>query len=325
MHKNETIGHSLLALAALMILPSANAYAGPCGNYTTVGSLCERTVVLGWGTAGQGTRSVIEFISRPQAAGTVTFQFNQLSSSLGSSYGGYFGVTMSVGGAAAATYANGQIPPITLQPGNLSQAVVSQTCFNSSCNVTPPAGLVSNMFSMQLTMIANSGADLDATPLPLLTIQFLNGNGAVTFQEQEQALDVSAIGSAARASLNEGASAQGRYYAPNGALVQPFTAFSVTNPSSTSTLSASIVLYDFAGNLLATVPLPPLAPLAAAGYLLVGRNNGDPLGLMPFDTLLPSGADSIFHGVYGVQASGPVVFLSQEFYGNSMLNAFIVH
>jgi hypothetical protein len=287
--------------------------------------LCARTVVLGWGTAGQGTQSVIEFISRPQAAGSVTFQFNQLNSSLGSSYGGYFGITMKIGGTPAATYTNGQIPPVTLQPGNLSQAVVTQTCFNSSCNVSTPAGAVSNMFSLQLTIIANSGADLDATPLPLLTIQFLNNSGAVTFQEQEQALDTTAIASSARASVNEGASAQGRYYAPNGAALQPYTAFSVTNPSSTSTLTASILLYDFAGDLLATVPLPPLAPLAAAGYLLVGRSPTDPLGLFPFDTLLPSGPDSIFHGVYGVQANGPVVFLSQEFYGNSMLNAFIVH
>jgi hypothetical protein len=268
---------------------------------------------------------VIEFISRPQATGSVTFQFNQLSSSLGSSYGGYFGVTMSVAGAPAATFANGQIPSVTLQPGNLSQAVVTETCFNSSCNVTPPAGLVVNMFSTQLTIIANSGADLDITPLPLLTIQFLNNSGAVSYQEQEQALDVTAISTSARASVNEGASAEGRYYAPNGAFAQPFTAFSVTNPSPTSTLNASVVLYDFAGDLLATVPLPPLGPLAAAGYLLVERNPGDPLGLLPFDTLLPSGTDSIFHGVYRVQADGPVVFLSQEFYGNSMLNAFIVH
>jgi hypothetical protein len=304
---------SPFTLAALAMITSAAAFAGPCGNYVTVGSKCERAVVLGWGTAGQGTQSIIEFISRPQAAGSVTFQFNQLNSSLGTSYGGYFGITMSVAGASSGTYASGQIPSVTLQPGNVSRAIVTATCFNASCNVTPPAGLVSNMFSLQLTIIANTGADLDATPLPLLTIQFLNNNGAVTFQEQEQALDVSATGNSARASVNEGASAQGRYYAPNGALVQPYTAFSVTNPSPTSSLSASVVLYDFAGNLLATVPLPALPPLGAAGYLLVGRSSGDPLGLLPFETLLPSGADSIFHGVYGIQANGPVVFLSQEF------------
>jgi hypothetical protein len=325
MPKYKSIASSLLTFGAFVTIASAMASAASCGAYTPVGPLCERTVVLGWGTAGQGTRSVIEFISRPQATGSVTFQFNQLSSSLGSSYGGYFGVAMSVGGAPAATFANGQIPSLTLQPGNVTQAVVTETCFNASCNVTPPAGLVSNMFSLQLTILAASGADLDATPLPLLTIQFLNSTGAVNYQEQEQGLDASGIASSARTSVNEGASAQGRYYAPNGAFVQPFTAFSVTNPSATSTLNASIVLYDFAGDLLATVPLPTLAPLAAVGYLLVGQSPGDPLGLIPFDTLLPSGADSIFHGVYGVQANGPVVFLSQEYYGNSMLNAYIVH
>jgi len=326
MQKHKSIAFSLLTVAAFVTVASATASAAACGNYTPVGPLCERTVVLGWGTAGQGTESVIEFISRPQTSGSVTFQFNQLSSSLGSSYGGYFGIVMSVGGTPAATFANGQIPSLTLQPGNVTQAVVTETCFNASCNVTPPAGLVSNMFSMQLTILAASGADLDATPLPLLTIQFLNSTGAVSYQEQEQALDIAAIGSSARASVNEGASAQGRYYAPNGAYLQPYTAFSVTNPSSTSTLTASIVLYDFTGFPLATVPLPPIPPLGAVGYLLIGRSPGDPLGVLPFDTLLNSGADGIFHGVYGItQANGPVVFLSQEYYGNSMLNAYIVH
>ncbi len=112
---------------------------------------------------------------------------------------------------------------------------------------------------------------------------------------------------------------------PTARWCSPTSAFSVTNPSSTAPLNASIVLYDFAGDLLATVPLPTLAPLAAVGYLLIGRTPGDPIGLIPFETLLPSGTDSIFHGVYGVQADGPVVFLSQEYYGNSMLNAYIVH
>jgi len=182
-----------------------------------------------------------------------------------------------------------------------------------------------NMFSMQMTITGASGSDLDLTPLPLLNVQFLN-QGQVSFQEQEEALDVTAIPTSARASVNEGAADFGRYYNPGGAgLTEPYTSFSVTNPSATASVSVTVNLYDFSGDVLASIPLPPLPPLSAAGYLLVGQSATDLLGLLPYDTLLPSGADDIFHGVYGVQANGPVIFLSQEFYGTSMLNAFIVH
>jgi hypothetical protein len=322
---SRIVSMQMKSVSLLVLMTSGVALAGSCENYTPVGQLCSRTVVFGWGTAGQGTQSVIDYISRPAASGPVTFQITQINSSLGTSYSGYFGITMSTGGAPASTYTSGTIPAATLQPGATSQTVVSQACFDSTCTAPAPFGAVANMFSVLLTITANTGADLDVTPLPLLTVQFLTTGADISFQEQEQALDVSAIGNSARASVNEGAADEGRYYYSGTALLEPYTAFSVSNPSATTPLSVTVVLYDFSGDSLASIPLPPLPPLGAAGYLLVGRTAGDALGLLPYDTLLPSGADEIFHGVYGAQANGPVVFLSQEFYGNSMLNAFIIH
>jgi hypothetical protein len=312
----------LLLLGAL--LTSGVAAAANCENYTPVGLQCSRTVIFGWGAAGLGTQSVIALVSRPTASGPVQFQITQINSSLGTGYTGFFGIALSANGGTASTYSSGTVPAVTLQPGTESLFMVSQTCFNAGCTASAAAGAVPNMFSMQLTVTANTGADLDITPLPLLTIQFITG-GKVTLQEQEQALDVTAIPSSGRTSLNEGAADADRYVSVGGAFTEPYTAFSVTNPSSTATLTSSIVLSDFSGNQLATIPLPALAPQAAVAYLLVGRSAGDSLGLLPYSTLLPAGADGAFHGVYGVQASGPVVFLSQEFYGNSMLNAYIVH
>ena len=312
----------LMLLGAL--LASGIAAAANCENYTPAGTQCSRTVIFGWGAAGLGTQSVIALVSRPAASGPVQFQIAQINSSLGTGYAGFFGISLSANGAPASTYTSGTVPAVTLQPGTESLFVVSQTCFNAGCTASAPAGAVSNMFSMQVTITANTGADLDVTPPPLLTVQFIT-SGQVTVQEQEQALDVTAIPSSGRTSLNEGAADEDRYVSVGGAYTTPYTAFSVTNPSSTATLTSEIVLSDFSGNQLASIPLPPLAPQAAVAYLLVGRNAGDSLGLLPYSTLLPAGADGIFHGVYGVRASGPVIFLSQEFYGNSMLNAYIVH
>ena len=315
-------------IGAVLFLTAAPASAASCGNYTPVGSLCSRTVYFGWGTAGSGTQSVLSFLARPAVSGPVTFQVTQISSSLGAGYAGFFGIMMSTNGGPAAVYTSGQVPSIVVQPGTLTQAVVAQTCFDITCASAAPGAFrgpqLPNMFSMQLTITAASGADLDLTPLPLLNVQFIS-SGQVSFQEQEQALDVTTIANSARASVNEGASDFGRYYNPGGGLIEPYTSFSVTNPSATSALSLTVNLYDFSGDLLASIPLPSLPPLGAAGYLLAGQNASDPLALLPWDTLLPSGADDIFHGVYGVQASGPVIFLSQEFYGTSMLNAFIIH
>jgi len=321
------------AIVAAGILAPTTARAANCENYTPAGQQCSRTVFFGWGTAGMTTQSVISFLSRPAASGPISFQITQVNSSLGSSYSGYFGITISANGAPPATMTASQIPPVVVQPGALSQVLVTQTCFDVTCTSNPPAAFtgpsVPNMFSMQLTITANSGADLDVTPLPLLTIQFLN-NGQVGFQEQEQAIDVTAIGNSARASVNEGAADFGRYFSSGGALIEPYTSFSVTNPSSTASLTVTVNLYDFSGDLLASIPLPALPTLAAAGYLLVGRNATDTLGLLPYDTLLPSADGETFHGVYGVVgtssgAPAPVVFLSQEFYGTSMLNAYIIH
>jgi hypothetical protein len=180
------------------------------------------------------------------------------------------------------------------------------------------------MFSILMTMTAASGADLDATPLPLLTVQFLN-NGLVTFEEQEQAVDAAFVRATSAATLDEGATTASRYLYTGAAVNLPYTAFSVSNPSATASVTAAIGVYDANGNPVSAVTLPAIPPLGAVGYLLVGRTPGDTLGLLPSSTAFTAGSDGIFHGTYGVvSSSGPVIFLSQEFYGSSMLNAFIV-
>jgi hypothetical protein len=285
-------------------------------------------VALGWGTAGAGTQSVITLLSSTAAVSPVIFAVSRLSSSQGASYTGYFGITESLNGAPSNIVTAAAFAPISVAPGLGAQVAIAQTCFDATCTVPPPAAFtgpfLSNMFSILMTITAASGADLDATPLPLLTVQFVS-NGLVTFQEQEQAVDITLVKATSGATLDEGATAATRYVYTGPAVNLPFTVFSVTNPSTTTTVTASVGVSDANGNPVSTVLLPPIPPLGAVGYLLVGRNSGDTLGLLPSGITLPAGPDGIFHGSYGVVAStGPVVFLSQEFYGSSMLNAFIL-
>src|ERR1019366_7587516 len=138
------------------------------------------------------------------AVSPVSYSFSRLSSSLGTSYTGYFGAMASVNGAPANIVTASSFSPISVAPGLGAQVALSQTCFDVNCVLAPPATFtgpfLSNMFSVLMTMTAASGADLDATPLPLLTVQFLS-NGLVTFQEQEQAVDVTALKTTSGATL----------------------------------------------------------------------------------------------------------------------------
>jgi len=321
---------SFVAFIVAAFAAMTPAAAANCENYAVSGSNCVRTVFLGWGTAGGGTQSVITLLSGLSASAPVTYAITKLSSSKGTSYSGYFGINAGLNGAAPSPVTASSFASVSVAPGSGAQVAVSQTCFDATCTVAPPAAFtgpyLSNMFSIMLTITASSGADLDVTPLPLLTIQFLNASGLVNFQEQEQAVDVTAVKTASTAIADEGATPASRYvYNSAGAVSQPFTVFSVTNPSTTATVTASISVYGENNNIVATVALPTLAPLGAAGFLLVGRSPGDTLGLLPSSTILPAGPDGIFHGTINVaNASGPIVFLSQEFFGDSMLNAFII-
>jgi hypothetical protein len=316
-------------LAVTCVISALPAMGASCGSYAVVGSNCVRTVVLGWGVAGGGAQSVITFLGNTAASAPVNFAISKLTSSLGTSYTGYFGVATTVNGVSTGSLTATTFTPVSVAPGLGGQVTISQTCFDANCVNAPPATFtgpfLSNMFSMVMTMTAASGADLDVTPLPLLTVQFLDANGLVTFQEQEQAVDVGSVRATSAATFSEGAAAASRYVYTGNAVDLPFTAFSVSNPSATTSVRASIAVNYANGNPVTTVALPSIPPLGAVGYLLMGRTPGDPLGLLPANVNFTAGADGIFHGTYGVVgASGPVIFLSQEFYGSSMLNAFIV-
>lgn len=318
-------------LLSLLLLAAAgtHAYAANCGSYTAVAAGCARTVFLGWGASGLGAQSVITLLSSPSASAPVSYAVAKLSSSKGTSYSGYFGIAASANGAAPNIVTAATFPALSVPPGAGGQITVLQTCFDATCIAGPPAAFAGpylpNMFSVLMTVTGASGGDLDLTPLPLLTIQFLDATGSVTFQEQEQAVDVTAIKTTSGATLDEGATPAGRYLYTGAAVDLPFTSFSVTNPSTTASVTASIAISDASGNLIKTVALPSLPPLGAAGYLLIGRTASDALGLLPSSTVLPAGSDGIFHGTYSVvNSSGPVIFLSQQFYGDSMLNSFIL-
>lgn len=313
----------------LLVAASVPACAANCGSYTPVTAGCARTVFLGWGAAGFGAQSVITLLTSPSASGPVSYAVTKLSSSKGTSYTGYFGMNASVNGATPAPVTAATFTAVSIPAGAGGQVTVLQTCFDATCAVAPPAAFTGpylpNMFSVLMTITGASGSDLDLTPLPLLTIQFLGSNGLVTFQEQEQAVDVAAIKTTSGATLDEGASPTGRYVYTGAAVNLPFTSFSVTNPSTTASVTASIAISDSSGSVIKTVVLPSLPPMGAAGYLLIGRTASDTLGLLPSSTVLPAGADGIFHGTYSVvNSSGPVIFLSQQFYGDSMLNSFIL-
>src|SRR6201999_2112523 len=75
----------------------------------------------------------------------------------------------------------GQVPP-----GGGFQSQITQVCWDPTCTSAAPAGAVSNMMSVQLTMSSPNTTDLNAAFIQL-TVRFLNGS-QVTFEEQETGL-----------------------------------------------------------------------------------------------------------------------------------------
>jgi hypothetical protein len=83
--------------------------------------------------------------------------------------------------------------------------------------------------------------------------------------------------------------------------------------------------WHFEDVIIGPINIPAIPVNGAAGYLVVGRTPGDPLGLFPSSTVLPSLNDGNFHGTMIVNMSGPNITLAQEFNGNAMLNLLVVH
>ena len=99
---------------------------------------------------------------------------------------------------------------------------------------------------------------------------------------------------------------------------------SVINASS-GPITGTVTIVNANGNTVGTAQIPAIPANGAAGYLVIGRTPGDPLGLFPSSTVLPAGTDNIFHGTLVVNMSGPNVTLAQECNGNSMLNLLVLH
>jgi len=311
---------SVLCAAAVPVLAAPS-----CGTYTVVGSQCGTTVNLGWGTAGFGNDSIIGAAVSLTVSAPVTYSFTQLNSSLGTSYAGYFGIMVSVDGATPQVYTLANSNPITLSPGQGVILQVTKVCFDPTCTVAPPAGAVSNMFSLQIEILGASATDLAKLYTPLLTVRFLNSSGIVIDEEQE----LGVVGAPTKTTLgvpsvNEAATPATRYVQIGSQWTLPFDAFSVTNPSSTQSITGTVTLYDYSNNLVATANIPTIPPLGAVGDLLIGIPSNSTAALFPSSTMLPNPDSSgVFHGALVATFSGPAIFLAQEYNGDAMLNLVI--
>jgi hypothetical protein len=318
----------LRALLAISVFAAAlPALAAPnCpAPYFVSGNNCAFATNAAWGAAGLGADSIVTFYVPPSASGPVTFQVTAFNSSLGNNYTGYFGIMVGVPGqpgSTIVTVANAQ--PTVVSPGQAMQFLIAKVCFDPTCTAAAPAGAVANMFSVQLVMLSPISTDLDVTPNPQLTIQFLNGS-QVTLEETANARP-SGPPVSYLPGINLGATPAGRYV-PNGTggYTQPVDEFSVTNIGNNGPITGSVTIQDNNGTTIATAQIPAIPPNGAAGYLVIGRTPGDPLGLFPSSTVLPAGSDGIFHGILVVNMSGRNVVTAQEFNGNAMLNLLIFH
>ena len=318
----------LRALLAISVFAAAlTALAAPnCGpNYLVVGTNCGFATNVAWAAAGLGSDSILTYYVPPGASGPVTFQVTALNSSLGSVYAGYFGIVVSPPGQPDKfdVLTLSDAVGVTVNPGQTFQVAITQVCFDLTCETAAPAGAVPNMFSVQLLMLSPNSSDLDVTPNPQLTIQFLNGS-QVTFEETSNARPggppVSYL-----PGINLGATPAGRYVYDGAAVTQPFDEFSVTNESTTGPITGSVTIQDNNGNPIVTAQIPSIPVAGAAGFLVIGRTPGDSLGLFPSSTVLPAGADGIFHGILVVTMNGPNIVTAQELYGNAFLNLLIFH
>ena len=326
-----------LLFTALIFAAALPALAAPTCNppQTVVGNNCVLTVALGWGIAGLGTDSIITIYVAPNASGPVDFEITGLNSSLGSAYTGYLGfkgneigqsdsVILTLADIVAGT--NEAIGPIP--PRGLLQFQITQVCWDPTCTAAAPAGAVPNMFSMTLTLSSPNTADINSNDVQL-TARFLDANGHVTSQEQEPALRTNSPVSIIPG-ISLGATPQTRYVLNGSAYVYPHDVLSISNFANPNSISGMATLLDTAGHTVATATIPAIPSNGAAGYLVVGRFAGDPLGLFPSSSVLPAGTDGLFHGslalsVTGLTATGMNIVLSQEFNGNSLLNLFVFH
>lgn len=106
----------------------------------------------------------------------------------------------------------------------------------------------------------------------------------------------------------------------------PYDVLSVSNLSNPNPISGTVNIKRLNGQIVATAPLPSIPPEGAAGFLLLKRAPGDPLGLFPGAILLPADSDGVFHGILEViltglnNNGGRAIVLAQEFNGYAMLN-----
>ena len=320
----------LRALLAISVLTAAlPALAAPTcpAPYFVSGNNCAFATNFAWAAAGLGADSIITFYVPPEASGPVTFHPTAFNSSLGSAYTGYFGLLAGPPGQPGAfgvvTLSNAGDQ--TVPPGQAFQVSFTQVCWDPTCTTPAPAGAVGNMFSLQLTILSPSVPDLNVTPNPLLTIQFLNGT-QVTVEETSNARPTPGRNVSYIPGISLGATPAGRYV-PNGTggYTQPFDEFSVTNESATGPITGSVTIQDINGTPIVTAPIQPIPGGGAAGFLVIGRTPGDPLGLFPSTTVLPAGPDGLFHGILVVNMSGPNIVTAQELYGNAFLNLLVFH
>ena len=300
---------SLLAIPVLAAaLPALAAPTCPMPQVVQ-GNNCTLLTTAGWVIAGQGTATVFNMYVPPNASGPVSFDFTTLNSSLGSSYKGYLGFRANVPGEADSiivtlqdVVAGGPDSIGHVNPGEQELFTVTEVCWDPTCTSPAPPGAVPNMFSAQFLMSSPNPADIMLTPNPRLTLQFLNGNrvnweGAENTQRANSPVSIVP-------NINLGATPETRYTYTGTAVNLPFAVLSVTNLNSPGAITGTVSLQDLKHNTVAQAILPGIPSEGAAGFLLIGRTPGDPLGLFPSSTVLPAGNDGIFHGTLVIQMSG---------------------
>jgi hypothetical protein len=329
---------NLRSLFTVTILAAAlPALAAPTCNPPQIvtGNTCTLTAALGWGIAGLGTDSILTIYVPPSASGPVDIEVTGLNSNLGSSYTGYFGFKGNLVGQTQSgiltlsnIVAGGDNSIGLVPPRSLTMFQITQVCWDPTCTAAAPAGAVPNMFSMQLTLSSPNTTDINPNEVQL-TARFLDGSGHVTSQEQEPALHTNSPVSIIPG-VNLGATPATRYVYNGSAVTLPYDVLSISNFSNPNPITGTAILLDGNGNNVATATIPAIPSNGAAGFLVIGRFAGDPLGLFPSSIVLPAGSDGVFHGnlvvsLNGLTATGLNIVLSQEFNGNSLLNLFVFH
>jgi hypothetical protein len=321
-----------LAAAALAALPAFAATSCPAPQ-VLAGSNCTFSMSLGWATAGQGSDSILTIFVPPNASGPVTFHVTALNSNLGSRYTGYFGIRAGFIGQPGQVLtlsdmvAGGPADIGQLPPGQVLQASITEVCWDPTCTAPAPPGAVPNMFSVQFIESSPNSADINPNDIQG-TVRLLNGS-QVNFETTEPAMHTDSPFSIVPG-ISLGATPDTRYVFNSSAVTMPFDAISISNLDNSGSINGTVDIQDLNGNVIATANIPPIAPNGAAGFLLVGQNPGDTLGLFPSSTVFPAGPDGIFHGTLvihlnGLVVNGQCIVLAQEYNGNSMVNLPVYH